>query len=145
MTTVAEGSDNDAERARSPKGRNPSLVPREDRAPGLRGRRIAVHESAHLRGSRDPRLATAAAGIDAVADGFFARLIQAVRDAVVEAIGTEHGRAPALLDRRGLAHALAVGVDTIDRLRREGCPELTVGDAPRFELEAVLAWLRGRP
>lgn len=49
-----------------------------------------------------------------------------------------------MLDRRGLAHALAVGVDTVDRLRRDGCPELTVGDSPRFELEQVIAWLRGR-
>jgi len=49
---------------------------------------------------------------------------------------------PALLDRRGLAHALGCGVDTIDRLRREGCPELTLGDAPRFEVKAVIDWLR---
>jgi hypothetical protein len=49
-----------------------------------------------------------------------------------------------LLDRRGLAQALDVGVDTVDRMRGEGMPELRVGDAPRFELERVLEWLRGR-
>jgi hypothetical protein len=51
---------------------------------------------------------------------------------------------PVLLDRRGLAAALGVGVDTVDRLRREGAPELTIGDAPRFELDRVLEWVRGR-
>jgi hypothetical protein len=65
----------------------------------------------------------------------------AVREALAE---REPRAAPALLDRRGIAAALGIGVDTVDRLRREGCPELTVGDAPRFELAAVLAWLRER-
>jgi hypothetical protein len=32
----------------------------------------------------------------------------------------------------------------VDRLRAEGMPELRVGDAPRFELAAVLAWLKER-
>jgi hypothetical protein len=37
-----------------------------------------------------------------------------------------------------------VCADTVDRLRREGLPEIAVGDAPRFELDACLGWLRGR-
>lgn len=53
-------------------------------------------------------------------------------------------RATALLDRQGLARELGIGVDTVDRLRREGCPSLRVGDVPRFELATVLEWLRSR-
>jgi hypothetical protein len=49
-----------------------------------------------------------------------------------------------VLDRRGLADALGCGVDTVDRLRAEGLPELRVGDSPRFEIEAALEWLRRR-
>jgi hypothetical protein len=66
----------------------------------------------------------------------------ALREAMIEQRPAEVPRG--LLDRRGLAAALGVGVDTVDRLRREGCPELTVGDAPRFELAAVLEWIRSR-
>ena len=50
--------------------------------------------------------------------------------------------APCLLDRRGLAEALDCGVDTIDKLRREGLPTVMLIESPRFELAAVLAWLR---
>jgi hypothetical protein len=50
----------------------------------------------------------------------------------------------ALLDRTGLAKALQCSLPSIDRLRREGLPQLTIGDAPRFEIDAVLAWLRAR-
>lgn len=49
-----------------------------------------------------------------------------------------------ILDRRGLAAQLRCCVDVVDRLRTEGMPELRVGDAPRFELDRVLAWLRER-
>jgi hypothetical protein len=52
--------------------------------------------------------------------------------------------APALLDRQGLARELQVSPATVDRLRADGCPELIVGASPRFELAAVLAWIRAR-
>jgi len=58
------------------------------------------------------------------------------------ALAPEHP--PALLDRAGLARELATSPGTVDRLRREGLPEVRVGDQPRFELAAVLAWLRRR-
>lgn len=51
---------------------------------------------------------------------------------------------PPLLNRSELAHHLDVSVDTVDRLRREGCPELMVGDSPRYELDRVLEWLRNK-
>ena len=51
----------------------------------------------------------------------------------------------ALLDRSGLARALSCSVKTLDRLRAEaGFPELMVLGSPRFELAAVLAYLRAR-
>jgi hypothetical protein len=51
----------------------------------------------------------------------------------------------AVYDREGLAQELGVCVRQIDRLRRlPGFPELRVGSAPRFELEAVLSFLRSR-
>ena len=53
--------------------------------------------------------------------------------------------APALLDRSGIARALGVGTSTVDRLRREGMPAIQIGDSPRFEVRACLAWLRSRP
>jgi hypothetical protein len=79
-------------------------------------------------------------------EGIVGQLVELVADAVVgrlEPLLKAPAR-PALLDRRGLALALGVGLDTVDRMRGEGMPELRVGDAPRFELDAVIAWLRGR-
>lgn len=69
-----------------------------------------------------------------------------VREQVEAALATqrEADAAPLLLDRRQMARALSVGVDTLDRLRREGCPEITVGDMPRFDIASVIAWLRDR-
>lgn len=72
-------------------------------------------------------------------------LVERVAERVVELTPASAPSArPALLDRRGLAAALGCGLDTIDKLRREGLPTLVVGEAPRFELAAVLSWLRSR-
>lgn len=59
---------------------------------------------------------------------------------------TEVGGAPtaAIVDRAGLGAALGVSLATVDRLRLAGCPVLFVSDAPRFEVPAVLQWLRER-
>jgi hypothetical protein len=73
--------------------------------------------------------------------------VDELRAIVRDEVATVHVRereAPRLLDRRGLAVALGCCVDTVDRLRREGCPEVVIGDAPRFELDRVLSWLRAR-
>jgi hypothetical protein len=70
-------------------------------------------------------------------------LRELIREAVADA-RAEAPAAPALLDRRRLGVALGVCPDTVDRLRREGCPEVRVGDVPRFELADVLAWLKAR-
>lgn len=70
------------------------------------------------------------------------RLAAAIAERLAPASPVE--RPPVLLDRAGLARELCVSVGTLDRLRNEGMPELRVGDAPRFELSEVLAWLRAR-
>jgi hypothetical protein len=75
-----------------------------------------------------------------------AELRELVTAAVAEALeGASASRhAPTLLDRAAIANALDVSVATLDRLRLEGMPELRLGDVPRFELDAVLGWLRSR-
>lgn len=71
-----------------------------------------------------------------------------IREGVVDALGELEGlsgnKAPALLDRAGLARELGLSVSLVDRLRLEGCPLVRIGDLPRFELAAVLDWLRNR-
>lgn len=112
-------------------------------APGLRGRRRDLLEATS--GSGGTGVGPAAAS-GALLGAFADELAERIACAVAERLATlvERPPSPALLDRRGLAEALAVGVDTVDKLRREGLPELRVGDAPRFRLEAVLAWLGQR-
>jgi hypothetical protein len=81
------------------------------------------------------------------------KVLEPALDAIAEAIGDRVAerqaqqagtRRPHLLDRRELAAHLGVCVDVVDRLRREGCPDLMVGDSVRFELDRVLEWLRVR-
>lgn len=68
-----------------------------------------------------------------------------VSDAVADALGGAPGNAaPGLLDRASLARALGVSTSTVDRLGRVGLPCLLVCEAKRFELPAVLEWLRQR-
>jgi hypothetical protein len=50
----------------------------------------------------------------------------------------------AVVDRSGLGLALGVSLATVDRLRLAGCPVIFVCEAPRFEVSAVLDWLRRR-
>jgi hypothetical protein len=72
-------------------------------------------------------------------------LAELVRDAISEALASAPvERPPALLDRNGLARMLSIGIGTVDRLRREGCPVVWLGDSPRFELAPCIEWLRAR-
>lgn len=70
----------------------------------------------------------------------------AVRDAVADALCEMQPSepSPVLVDRSGLAHALSCSLSTIDRLRSEGCPQVLVGDSPRFRVAAVVQWLEAR-
>jgi hypothetical protein len=76
------------------------------------------------------------------------QLQRLVRRAIDDALAELDSRAdagPVLLDLEGLAAALRVTTRALFALRKEpGFPELRVGDAPRFRLEAVLAWLEAR-
>lgn len=76
-------------------------------------------------------------GADAVA----ALVVDAVTDALERAAP---GAGPQLLDRNSLARSLGVSTSTVDRLVRTGLPCLLVCEARRFELAAVLEWLRAR-
>jgi hypothetical protein len=78
----------------------------------------------------------------------FEPALDVVADALADRLAERHAaravdQRPALLGRSELANHLGVCRDTVDRLRREGCPELMVGDSPRYELDRVLEWLRG--
>ncbi|MBE7479692.1 MAG: hypothetical protein HS104_06875 [Polyangiaceae bacterium] len=82
--------------------------------------------------------------IDQVLDLLEAEPELAERVRVVLGAGADKA-APRLLDRAELAAALKVSPASLDRLRGEPAfPEVRIGDAPRFEFEAVLRWLRSR-
>jgi excisionase family DNA binding protein len=49
-----------------------------------------------------------------------------------------------VLTTQELAEHLKCSTKTIERLRVQGLPHFKVGDSPRFELAAVLAWLKER-
>lgn len=67
-----------------------------------------------------------------------------VDSALAEALAGAR-KPPALLSRAALADALGISLPTVDRMRREqGFPKVRVGDVHKFELAAVLAWLRRR-
>lgn len=72
------------------------------------------------------------------------RLREILLPEIAEILREPAESAPALLDRRQLASKLSICLDTLDKLRKAGLPEIRVGDAPRFELNIVLEWLRQR-
>jgi hypothetical protein len=78
-------------------------------------------------------------------DALIAQAVSAVlREQLPELLAdlTTPDRAPALLDRHGLARALSCSTGTIDKMRRQGMPEVRLGDSPRFDLDDVIRWLK---
>jgi hypothetical protein len=65
-----------------------------------------------------------------------------VREELDQALGQAREQPAVLLDRVALAKALTVSTTTIDRLRTQGLPTVWIIEAPRFDLNAVIAWLR---
>ena len=59
----------------------------------------------------------------------------------ISAALAEYEGSPVLLDRNGLAKALSCSASHVDNMRKRGLPCLYVGEAPRFEIKAVLGWL----
>jgi hypothetical protein len=53
-------------------------------------------------------------------------------------------RPTALIDTQDLATELHVSEPTIRKMRDEGMPVIRIGETYRYELAAVLAWLRQR-
>jgi hypothetical protein len=71
------------------------------------------------------------------------QLAAVVRGAVAEALASrEPAPATMLLDRNGIAEALDCSPSLVDKMRRRGMPHVRLGDSPRFELAAVLDWVR---
>jgi excisionase family DNA binding protein len=48
-----------------------------------------------------------------------------------------------MLTKKELAAKLKVHENTIDRRVKEGMPHIKVGKAVRFDIDEVMAWLRG--
>ncbi len=51
---------------------------------------------------------------------------------------------PRLLDRDGMAEAISVSTDTLDGLRKRGCPEVPVVGTSKvlFDPEEVVRWIK---
>jgi excisionase family DNA binding protein len=52
--------------------------------------------------------------------------------------------ADVLLTTEGVAQLLGCSTRHVRRLRKDGLPVVWLGDAPRFERDAALEWLRAR-
>jgi hypothetical protein len=65
-------------------------------------------------------------------------------DAILRIAGLPNQTVPALLTRDMLARELSISPSQLDRLRAQGLPCLRVAGMPRFELAAVLTWLRAK-
>jgi predicted DNA-binding transcriptional regulator AlpA len=72
---------------------------------------------------------------------------QKVATAVAAALAnlTPHRAPPALVNVKELCDTLGSSKSTIWRLRQYGLPCTLVGDAPRFDVAKVRAWLENNP
>lgn len=71
-------------------------------------------------------------------------LVAIVAEAVAAARSTQDTPNPKALTQAQLCKQLSISVPTLHRLRQEGLPFFRVGDSPRFDADAVHAWLRAR-
>ena len=69
------------------------------------------------------------------------RLKTLVASAVKDVLGAS---AQLLVDKQTLAQRLSCSAAHIDNLRKQGLPIVRVGEAIRFDPQAVLDWLRNR-
>jgi hypothetical protein len=156
QTAVRHKESNDAPQAfRNRKGtaRGTKRTVAEDSRPGVSraGQRLLPGRSDAAGGAAGlpPAAAAAAAPVDAsrllvtLTLAEFDERVARIVDERIAARSAER-RSPTLLDRRGIAAAFDVGVDTIDKLRREGMPTIMVGDSPRFQFASCIAWLNAR-
>lgn len=82
----------------------------------------------------DPMLVTLTVG----------QLGEIITERVALALGDLDLTPPALLDVEGLCRTLGISRSKLAGLRREGLPTIMVGESPRFERDAVMAWVRER-
>lgn len=68
------------------------------------------------------------------------RLSSLVSTAVKDALGASCNAL--LVDKQTLAHRLSCSATHVDNLRKAGMPWVSVGQAVRFEPNAVLEWLK---
>lgn len=92
---------------------------------------------------RPPGLASAAT-VPSLDDVLRAAVRDVVRAELEGLADREAAPLPALLDSAGLARELSCSVVHVRALVKRGLPHVMVGDARRFELPQVLAWLRAR-
>jgi len=72
------------------------------------------------------------------------QLVTLLTRAVCEAMDKGIG-GPSLVDRQNLARAFGCSPSSVDRLRREGMPTVSLGpQVVRFEPEKCIEWLRER-
>jgi hypothetical protein len=72
-----------------------------------------------------------------------AELRELVAEAVADVLGARaNDNAPALLTQEQLAEKLGVSTRSIFTLRRQGLPTVMVLESPRFELAAVVEWIK---
>jgi hypothetical protein len=86
------------------------------------------------------------APVDVIA-GLLALVRQAAREGAADALAGHATPSPSitpLVDRRETARALGVSPATVTRLTAEGMPCTHVGDAGRYSLSEVRAWLDAR-
>lgn len=84
---------------------------------------------------------------DPIAGALAAMLKPLIAEAMADALAElQDGQrpTPALLTVAQICAAIQVSRSKFHKLRLEGLPSLLVGDSPRFELAAVLEWLKGR-
>ncbi len=73
------------------------------------------------------------------------QLLALVQEAIQAAVDeVARPRPTALIDTHQLAVELKVSEPTVRRLRDQGMPFVRIGDTFRYELAAVLDWLRTR-
>jgi hypothetical protein len=82
---------------------------------------------------------------DAIAAAVQRALEAVLPAAVAKALEQRTPNGPGhLLDQAGLAYVLNVSQKTVTRLEAEGMPFVKLVEARRYELDAVLSWLRAR-
>jgi hypothetical protein len=133
---------------RNPKGqdRGAHRAVAEDGNAGVRGGRQRLLAGGGERSRGSPRISAPAGAFDALVGELAERVADVLEGRLEERLaGLAERASPRLLDRRGLATALGVCADTVDKLRKEGLPTIMVVDSPRFDLEGdVLPWLKNR-